>query len=81
MNNNMNDLWGKWAIQNMDDEHYYRMSTWSEQRKSNLFKHIFQAFIALRSVSNTDGCKQTLGKNQRRKNVSILGMVFHRLHL
>jgi hypothetical protein len=64
MNNNMNDLSGKWSIKNMDDEHYYRMSTWSEQQKSNLFKHIFQAFKALWSATNTDGYKQTLSKNQ-----------------
>jgi hypothetical protein len=67
MNNNVHDIWGKWAIRNMDNEHYYRMSTWSEQRKTNLFKRIFQAFTVLWSVSNSDGCKQSPCEKQYRK--------------
>ncbi len=39
----MNNLWGKWAIQNMDDDHFYRMSTWARQKDTRLLEHIIQA--------------------------------------
>jgi len=43
MNNNLDVLWGKWTIQNMNDDHFYRMSTWSDQQESTFIKRILQA--------------------------------------
>lgn len=42
MNNNLNDL-EKMDFQNMDDEHFYKISAWSDQQKTRLFNRILQA--------------------------------------
>jgi hypothetical protein len=54
MNNPMNDIWGSWKMQNLDEKHYYRMGSWSNQQAHNprLFVHIWKAmsdrFITIR---------------------------------
>ncbi len=40
MYNNLNDITGKWAIQNMDEAHFYMMSTWSDQKGIRPLKRI-----------------------------------------
>lgn len=36
-------IWEKWIIQNMDDEHFNKMSAWLDQQKTRLFNRILQA--------------------------------------
>ncbi len=43
MNNPSNDIWGGWKMQNMDDRHYYQLSTWSTERKPGILARVWQA--------------------------------------
>lgn len=42
MNDQMNHSWATWKIQNMDDEHYYRMGSWPKEKRPGLFNRIWQ---------------------------------------
>ncbi len=60
MNSPLNDIWGKWKLQNMDDAHYYQMGNWTDQQKPGFFKRFFEA---IRKEIIDIGCRlETLNK-------------------
>jgi hypothetical protein len=38
-----NNTWLKWKLENIDEAHYYQISTCSNEQKPGFFKRLFQA--------------------------------------